>query len=144
MAAARLSVRADPLLSIPLVLLMLAAMATALVAFRIGSAPFGTSWSSDAQACVETMEAPGQALPEPPSAAARTWLPLGVVCSVDLDGDGRPEIAVHQSWSATITAMVACFVALVMLLWLVLGLLRRRASRVGPVVGETRAPTARR
>lgn len=123
MTVPRLSVRANPLLSIPLVLLMLAGALTALVALRVGSAPFGTSWASDAQACVETMEAPEQALPEPFSAAEHTWLPLGVVCSVDLDGDGRPTIEAHQSWAATDTAIAAGSIALLAFVWIVLGLL---------------------
>ena len=98
-----------------LALTVVVAGLAALFALHAGLAPFGASWPDDAHACTETVEAPEQVLPVSPNSAKRTWLPLGIICSVDVAQNGHPVSVPFQSWPATVVAPLAAVVALLAL-----------------------------
>lgn len=106
-------------------------------ALRVGAYPFGTSWPDDATSCQAAEEEVGSRDPplvdqDTPSSAKRTWLPLGVICSVDVRRDGRPEVTRHQSWGATITALVSIGIAMGAALRLLASRPGLRRARRGP------------
>ena len=125
--------RLTPGRALALVIVAIIATSVAMVALRIGIYPFGTSAPDDASSCLLS-----GALPENPpkidentrATAVRTWLPLGLICSVDAPGDGRgPQVSVHQSWPATITAVITTIVAPAAFLWLMSAVIRIYLSK---------------
>jgi hypothetical protein len=121
MAENRVLPRRTVLREVLLALTVVVAGFAALFALHAGLAPFGASWQDDAHACTETVEAPGQVLPVNPHSAQRTWLPLGIICSVDIAQNGHPVNVAFQSWPATVVTPVAAIVALLALARLVAG-----------------------
>lgn len=125
--------RLTPERVLALVLVAIVATSIAMVSLRIGIYPFGTSAPDDASSCLLSGALP----PNPPkidqntrASAVRTWIPLGLICSVDAPGDGRgPQVSVHQSWPATIIAFLTTIVAVAAFLWL-LGAAIRRGFRL--------------
>lgn len=125
----RTLLRMTPGRALALVIIAIIATSIAMVALRIGIYPFGTSAPDDASSCLLSGALPAN----PPkidqntrATAVRTWLPLGLICSVDAPGDGRgPQVSVHQSWPATITALITTIVATAAFLWLMSTVIRR-------------------
>lgn len=90
----------DPRSAVVLLVCGIVAVMVAMGALRVGAYPFGTSWPDDATSCQAAEEEVGSRDPplvdqDTPSWAKRTWLPPGVICSVDVRRDGRPEVTRH-------------------------------------------------
>ncbi len=90
------------------------ALVVAAYALFIGSYPFGNSLPDDATACQVAAQVPNPGVvvdQTTPATAERTWIPLGLICSVDIHKNGHPVVSYHQSWQATITAFVSLLIA---------------------------------
>lgn len=119
----RMGAKPRPLLTRVLVVVSVAGVASAMLAFRIGSTPLGAAAPIE-QACLYKLKpalaiAPGhQYAVLKRVEAEQTWLPLGIVCRLTASGSEAATGRAFQSWPATVACMGGAALALLSLLLL--------------------------